>query len=535
MKQAFDYSQWRIHTLAPTHIGTGEHYEPTEYLVQDGLLYTLTLEGLQAGLSTGQLKSMAKYALDEKVNLSRLRAQLYDQRESLLPHSQHCIGVSSELEQHYQRVVASVANPDTRAENTLKILRTQVNPYSNEPLLPGSSIKGAVRTALLSHVNGGVDGLQPRFGHLRVTEQKKKVREEGRRIELDRFRYRKVDEDPFRLLKVSDAPWETGAELATQRVIYAVNVPRAESKGIKGSYTMLETVMPGLSGFTLDLRLHRDLKGLEIPGVTNTDQLVMHVNDFYWAQFSEELERFARRSDISTAWMSAMQRLVDGDLAQWLESGQAMLLRLGRYGGGQSKTVDGARHIFIKGGRGKEGYYRDLPTTMWLAGESSRHASGLVPFGWCLLTRDTGLASNLQPVMKVLGEPASTLYSKIAAAREGLIVRREQFRQQQEAAARVQAAREKEEAEQQARLARMGPEQLQMEGLRERMIAGEGKGAGAGCALAQDLFALLTEGANWSAELRGELVQLAIEMSEHLGINRKKNKRLKPLLQALRQ
>ena len=49
-----------VSTLSPVHIGCGEDYYPTNYVIDDGLLHHFSEEGLLAALSPSEKNALAK-------------------------------------------------------------------------------------------------------------------------------------------------------------------------------------------------------------------------------------------------------------------------------------------------------------------------------------------------------------------------------------------------------------------------------------------------------------------------------------------
>jgi CRISPR-associated protein Csm5 len=93
-------------------------------------------------------------------------------------------------------------------------------------------------------------------------------------------------------------------------------------------------------------------------------------------------------------WKKAIENLLGGELENLLHDGQAMLIRLGRYGGAESKTLsgDGVAQIKIIEGKGPDGKqkssYQSATKTVWLAGQTADDQRLLIPFGWTLIEID---------------------------------------------------------------------------------------------------------------------------------------------------
>jgi CRISPR-associated protein Csm5 len=74
-------------------------------------------------------------------------------------------------------------------------------------------------------------------------------------------------------------------------------------------------------------------------------------------------------------------------LGKKLESGDAFLIRLGRYGGADNKTLsgEGVAHIKIMGAKGQPATYEGGTKTVWLAAEFETDQKHLLPFGWAVV------------------------------------------------------------------------------------------------------------------------------------------------------
>lgn len=128
--------------LTPIHIGSGETLNPMNYTVQNGTLYYLNEIGFM------------RYALREKLNEYRSVLQSHDYKRiarfinDTFKHPQHemyhgCYTVSGKYESEFKRQLSLPAN----SQFVHEFIKT-VNGHT--PYIPGSSIKGAFRTAMLS-------------------------------------------------------------------------------------------------------------------------------------------------------------------------------------------------------------------------------------------------------------------------------------------------------------------------------------------------------------------------------------------------
>ncbi|GAB4334700.1 MAG: type III-A CRISPR-associated RAMP protein Csm5 [Calditrichia bacterium] len=176
----------KVEPLTALHIGTGEEYNPLEYRIHDGYLERFSLPKLLEDLPPEKRPQL--YAAIESLNPKPLLELLHN---FLKPqHILYRLKASASVIQKYS---ANFGN----TENQLLIGETYKSPTSYKPVLPGSSLKGAIRTAVVNLVAQSQKGLRirnPRFA------------------EQDILQHQSAQEDPFRALHISDCELE--AEMA---------------------------------------------------------------------------------------------------------------------------------------------------------------------------------------------------------------------------------------------------------------------------------------------------------------------------------
>ena len=146
--------------LSPLHIGADESYEPGNYVIDEeaGALYSFDSQAALAGLSDSdrqQLLSIVNGKPDDSM-LTKVQAFFHNHREKLLAFAMPPVPTASGVKSLYEKRIGKTAQHEghgKRVINKLEIERTFYNPVDGKPLLPGSSIKGAIRTALLDGIN----------------------------------------------------------------------------------------------------------------------------------------------------------------------------------------------------------------------------------------------------------------------------------------------------------------------------------------------------------------------------------------------
>jgi CRISPR-associated protein Csm5 len=256
------------------------------------------------------------------------------------------------------------------------------NYHSGAPYLPGSTIKGALRTALVSCLAEGQEAFRlvpPRDGR----------NLEERALEFD-FQ-QKLHEDPFRTIKVADAALAPDSTIVSHFENHHRNPEKAGSQKIKARYERLLSRADGaeLPTFTVEIQVDEDRQhygGRPLVGRAITlDDLREAANRFYAGRFKAEWDRFHAHGHMETA--AALGRAFGANGVFHLPQAPNILLRVGRFSHFESLSVDHLREGHCpqartpEGNRIKEGNTRNL--CLLDSGER-------VPFGWLLLTPRPG-------------------------------------------------------------------------------------------------------------------------------------------------
>lgn len=559
------FQSYRLHftPLSPLHIGTGDSYEPTNYVIEDGVLHEFDISALDVLLDADrkELLRIASGRPDADM-LKAVQRFFFDRRGVLQAQAVNRIPVLPGVANLYDKRVGQTANREGgggQVVNRLEIDRTAYNPVTRKPVLFGSSLKGALRTALLDRANNG----QP------ARERKGLHEFQGRVLDyLDERGKQRLELDPLRLVQLADAAWQGGDGLPAAQVYLAVNRKKHPVKDGSGQlrpamgenlYQILECV-PAWHGraFSGQINLQRvdDVAkagaGHKLPaGRFRFDMadIAQACNRFYLPILNAERAILRNQGFLDEAWSSAVTgalRLAEDRI----RNGTAFLLRVGRHSGAESVTVRGARNgnIKIMKGKGQKPDYADAAKTLWLAANDKDQRSGLLPFGWLLVevepweqpARDwPELADLCGPHL----EAARVFAAKLDRQREALARIRaeaetqrreeaEQARRQAEAAERLA----REEAERQAHLAAMSEESQRVERFRERMEREKPQwiAQGIGGGWFRDLRALVEQAAQWGEPDKAALLALVQAVGQlDAKLSPKKNDHVKKLLRSL--
>ena len=530
--------------LAPIHIGSGEDLDPTSYVLEADTFYEFPSSALATILDDAdrsQLLRLVDGSRDEQV-LTGVQEFFFKRREALVAHASRAVRATSGVQELHKSRIGTTAQRETGAINRLEIERLFSHPDTRAPILPGSSAKGAIRTALLNQENQGrplADG-----------EESLSDRKKSRKLQERLFGYRGgFAADPMRLVHVADAMYRSADAidtfLADTAILFAVNRKRRKVFGKddseirsqaerKGLYQTLE-VLPALQWRSLrgSLTVHRThlpASGGRLPRDDlrwTTEGIARACNQFYRPDFEDEAKEMRDRGFLDERWYEAIRKIMEDGLAELLDSHRAFLLRVGRHSGAESVTLNGVRNIRIMTPRGQENRFEGEATTWWLASSRIDAWSGLLPFGWVLVEMTEGDEST--PSRPGITEVIRSFHAESGAQewRGRVVQRRAERRREQEMAASRQAEVERRRREQEAmeraheaKRAAMTNEERTLDDLRALFAKTQQAGAPPqtqGGELASHANQLLKAAREWPEVLRPQAADLIEEIFRTIG------------------
>lgn len=383
----------KITTYSPVHIGDSRDLEPTEYVIcsegektdcvicsecgaknpanardcgicgeplprivpaeTESFLYTFTPAQLSTALSAADKSQLLRIIKSDNNNaLPELQKFFRDRAVSIAKHAMKRSKVCPEIAKKYEKAETA---------NRFRIEKQISDSVTGLPYIPGSSLKGAIRTALMS----------AKADKLHIFKDNYKKSDDAEKALYD---YDNPTNDPFKALKLGDgiavSPFMTEIDTAE-------NVKRKEDKAVlqKGVSVYIETVPPQTvfaSSLTFSFGSDDACRFNEtIESIRNA------CNDFYFdiLHDSEALQINTHR--INPRLFSELEKIKTNQ--------HAFLLCLGKHGGAETKTIESLRSIKIMTGKNKEtgkanpSKILDHATTYWFANNGRER----LPFGWC--------------------------------------------------------------------------------------------------------------------------------------------------------
>ncbi|NIR51599.1 type III-A CRISPR-associated RAMP protein Csm5 [candidate division KSB1 bacterium] len=328
--------------LSPIHIGAGRELEPFDYIISDGKFYRVSLEEFIKGLAPKERKEFNQFVENGKLNELRKFLASHPTSKTVAIYSTR---VSKSVETLYTSKLDQIENqllisPFIRTEGEKRIL------------IPGSSIKGAIRTAVISEL-----------ANEKKIKPPKPFSRQFWQFESQVLGHNNAKNDPFRALKVEDVYLDNGSTIVSE----IKNMSKDKRGNLKPNNLQMihETTFSYVSGkevtFIAQVKLDEQLikRGVLSLGL-NIDRIRQSCSRFYHQKLEMEHDKFFLGSSVDEA--STM--LLNMDLEE-----DSFLLRIGRFSGVESVTLDEYRNPQPPGrNRG------------W--GNSRNIADGKFPMGW---------------------------------------------------------------------------------------------------------------------------------------------------------
>ncbi len=335
----------RLRLLSPVHIGTGEELDPFSYVIRDNFLHLV---------DTGRwVAESPETALLEKTISSTGFAAVRTLIARQIDVGRYAYG---RIEVRSKQLLLTYKNALERQDPRNQVLVSPMPRAAADAraYIPGSSLKGAVRTAIGNAFVGAAG----------VTSDD--ARGAPGRDDYNRKIFGGIQRDPMRHLKFRDVALPLNGTVVFEAREFALKPDKRPTP--KGFFEAASGEMD--AGKPVEYETTISLSPFKLHGQTvDLAFLTKAMNDFYRPKFFEEREKFYRRDDaVYRATAASAKRI------ETMKNREA-LIRLGHFSHVECVTFDGVRRPatrLVKGRRMAWGTTRTL-------------AEGLYPFGWAIL------------------------------------------------------------------------------------------------------------------------------------------------------
>jgi CRISPR-associated protein Csm5 len=379
MKPFLHNYKLKLTAISPLHIGDGETYDPTNYVIDQGFMYYFDESALIGALDTNQRKILMQIV--SKPN-SYQQLQLFYRREDIRSIAKkialYKIEVAPSIEKNYYDSLGKVKQREGGGNDVFNALTINATIKSkNIPFIPGSSFKGALKTAFFSY-----EAKDKRFEDVAIEIRNNKEIFKGFKFKNDYFGT--FEQDPFSKIKISDfTPKKPNLQIK-----WTVNKKKkSDTTENDNTAVRFEFIAPGnefIAEITLMELLDKKIlekinrnkdakKQLKQPSRQYIqDDIVKIANSFYIPKFEAE-QKWAQSKPAILVNDTYFQRAKP--FLEKAKQNRGFFIRVGRHSGAVSMTLDDHRKIEIpqmkkdKDGNPilpKEKFVKE-PFTYWLA------------------------------------------------------------------------------------------------------------------------------------------------------------------------
>ncbi len=381
--------RFKAQALTPIHVGSGIEIDPLQFALDRGFL--LRFHPAQV---IGKLADEERRKFMALVDQGDIKGIQLFFRTHLNPDDGVLkVGVSKRFEEEFSKKAAS---PD----RSFRVEMMPRNPVDGKAVLPGSSIKGAVRTAVVNYFANLDPETKPKV-HSEVSRaqdrDKAKVLEE---TALNRL-FRETERDVFRFVSIRDVELPNEATRIDRAMNWNPNRTGSEQiqMWVERLISFVDTGKPPSFEVVIQIdeeKMHRPEVARLVGRKLHAHTLFDACNRFYWGRMVAEADKFYDRRSNGKHWKAIHERfprakLPDGQIVildpstpYWFSDRQPrkrVLLRVGRFSHFESLSVDGLRQGYNMQARRP---IRDMGSTRTLC--AMENGSPAMPFGWLILT-----------------------------------------------------------------------------------------------------------------------------------------------------
>lgn len=447
----------RLEFLSPVHIGSGEMLSPLEYQIFEdesgqNFVYTIDFDGWINSLTPDESKSTALEFSASNLN------KIWQDLQHKIDRNIFIKTKSRTTQEIYKKCKDRLSGINNSENELAAALR---NACTSAIIIPGSSIKGAIRTAIIDSLDNGE--LKQAYSIGRNPREKSSNYE----TELKRL-FGDIKENAFKQLKVFDFELLPDESEFVQAVQYSKNSPEKRLMNpicevapvwAKPKYGKLY-----LGSFIAKEKARTPLKEWTF------EKLCSVCSKFYLKRFEEEYNNFYTVPHFVQA-----KKFIDGIRAK-VQDENALLLRVGHYSHVECVTVEKS-----------DPKTRPNPKTRkpMPFGTTRTLANGKYPFGWVLLHKCT--VEEMEQGKKQEEQAKQKFFAALQARKEAflktkragyeekqrrLLEQQKQAEEQKRKAQEEERQRQAEQAQKEAeKLARKQAEQAQKEAEEQRLAS----------------------------------------------------------------
>lgn len=335
-----------LEPLTGIHIGTGEKLTPLDYhIIETPNKIKKYVKFSSDRILANLVQSSNKKQLDEFYNISKISKDEIDEMKRLRKFFQHKItsersegidyqcNCTLEFSDLYEKNIEK-----SPLENAAEVIQMYRPAGSKTPVIPGSSIKGAIRTAILNAFLSDTDDDMRSTYRQEYEKYKEEKKEFNPVLQGKLLNFSDPTNDPFRLVSFADATFPVrGSQLVgflknikkTQTVsgevqLKAIDKLQIQAEIIPGTL-LLKNSLTATSILTLNPTL---LSEIEEP--ITIDTLIDACRWFYASEFNLEYDKFYEEAFENEKFIKGLKAEIK-KYNEEVEDPNTFIIRLGRW------------------------------------------------------------------------------------------------------------------------------------------------------------------------------------------------------------
>ena len=373
-----------VEPLTCIHIGTGNKLTMLDYTVRHtssgrNLYAKFSYENILQRIATDAQKSAQFEQASFSGNLKTLQG-VFQENCKINEDSEYFCEVTKEFNELYSK------NKEKDPYDNAAIVEQIYHSGIATPVIPGSSIKGAIRTAVLNELLSNTSDSK----YNDFLDELEKCRNENDKARLESNMqkellgsYRDAKNDPFRAVEISDCIFPTKntqivGVLKTVSLnkqsgeLFISNSMQIQAEAIKGN--LMDNAGQGNASLRINVDLQQEKSALSKK--INKNDIVGSCNYFYWREFKNEYDKFYKDSIDNCNLIFKLYKELDS----CRKSENHFIIRVGHWS--QVEFVTFEENLRSPKTREIKGKKLPYGTTRTLFDYDGQY----LPFGWCKCT-----------------------------------------------------------------------------------------------------------------------------------------------------
>ena len=355
-----------IEPITFVHIGSGSEIDPFNYTMIDKKFYRIDIAKFYEKLKSDKFKDKFENLIEELSNSNIANSLNNEVKEKFIQTKNEFInflqeGIKTLLKNSEKQkgIILYSAKVD---ENLFENYKLNINNFENQLLIfesmhrlpdyaqyiPGSSIKGALRTAIISYIINDLQFERSDFPFNDI-ENKNFKKNPGRACEQEILNYfSNIQKDPFRVLKISDTePFEKDSIFIAQTTYCYKGTNRFSNLQIISEYIL----NGNSSSFILDINekfLDNKIKAISLESKKKNNKAIKFNELFSIQKIAEACNKFyidKLENDYNKYFQQIADKVIDKEeiKSKVDTKNNEFLIRIGRFSQFESVTLDKLR------------------------------------------------------------------------------------------------------------------------------------------------------------------------------------------------